>query len=115
MDGEGSTGASPEDEKNVLILVDYQPLVYAAKSNAPKAFSYNTALGTLTKYRPNTRFFFAFVPGVRNVADGLSRGESSVNKDLVSSVAGSGNCRGLPRYNLLCVGSVSRIFKRGFW
>eukprot|EP00758_Cryptobia_borreli_P012393 Tbor_TRINITY_DN5742_c0_g2::TRINITY_DN5742_c0_g2_i16::g.20137::m.20137 len=63
----------PLEEENVLILLDHQPLVYAARSNAPKAFSYNQALETLSVSRPNTCFYFAFVPGVRNVADGLSR------------------------------------------
>eukprot|EP00758_Cryptobia_borreli_P014150 Tbor_TRINITY_DN5895_c0_g1::TRINITY_DN5895_c0_g1_i16::g.7105::m.7105 len=56
----------PQEATDVLILLDHQPLVYAARSNAPKAFSYNQALGALAEARPNTRFYFAFVPGVRN-------------------------------------------------
>eukprot|EP00758_Cryptobia_borreli_P017029 Tbor_TRINITY_DN6155_c3_g4::TRINITY_DN6155_c3_g4_i13::g.22680::m.22680 len=80
----------PQEASDVLILLDHQPLVYAAKSNAPKAFSYNQALGALAEARPNTRFYFAFVPGVRNVADGLSRGDTTVDAELASIVAGTG-------------------------
>eukprot|EP00758_Cryptobia_borreli_P017430 Tbor_TRINITY_DN6190_c2_g3::TRINITY_DN6190_c2_g3_i5::g.22223::m.22223 len=76
----------PREVTDVLILLDHQPLVYAANSNAPKAFSYNWALGALAEARPTTRFYFAFVPGVRNVADDLSRGKTEVDEELASLV-----------------------------
>eukprot|EP00758_Cryptobia_borreli_P017425 Tbor_TRINITY_DN6190_c2_g3::TRINITY_DN6190_c2_g3_i1::g.22213::m.22213 len=76
----------PREATDVLILLNHQPLVYAANSNAPKAFSYNWALGALAEARPTTRFYFAFVPGVRNVADDLSRGKTEVDEELASLV-----------------------------
>lgn len=84
---------SATSEDIVLILSDHLPLTLAAKSAAPRAFSYNNLLLRLSRDFPKATFLFDFLPGSLNLADALSRGETSVPKEvqeLASQYAGTG-------------------------
>lgn len=81
-----------EAPPRVHILTDHEPLVHAARSLAPRAFSYNELMLSLTSEFPSTAFTFSFLPGRMNLADGLSRAlvDSSVDFDQAREFAGSG-------------------------
>ena len=80
----------------VSVLVDHLPLVYAANSLAPRAYSYNSALLELKDHFPSTRFVFSFLPGRLNLADGLSRGVNApLEYEKARDVAGTGWCSAL--------------------
>ena len=75
----------------VSVMIDHLPLVYAANSLAPRAYTYNSALLSLQERFPSTRFVFSFLPGRLNLADGLSRGiDAPLEYEKARDVAGTG-------------------------
>ena len=86
----------------VFLMSDHEALVKAARSLAPRAFSYNLALSNLANWFPSTRFTFGYLKGTRNVADGLSRGcnsEMAIDPITASEIAGAGWLDALKSHN----------------
>ena len=59
---------------SVLIWTDHRPIVFAAARGYAACLCYNRMLSALRTCFPAFSFAFAFVPGISNPADHLSRG-----------------------------------------
>ena len=66
--------------KRIAILTDHENICFAARALFIHSFFYNRCLKYLEKLRieDGTETFIYFVPGARNVADGISRGQREV-------------------------------------
>lgn len=68
------------EEGIVDVLVDHQPLIY---TRAPKSYYTNLLRNALAKNFKGISFNFKFVPGEENPSDGISRGKSWSDQDMV--------------------------------
>jgi hypothetical protein len=83
----------PTSRARVLVLTDHEPLVAAARAGYAKAYTYNQLLDWIGINLAAT-VSFAFVAGVTNPADDLSRGEPAKEE---SEQARKGVVEGLAR------------------
>ena len=88
------------DHRGVILITDHLPLVLAAHSAAPRCKAYNDALLHIRGMAIDTRF--AFLSGVNNPADPLSRGIPTINIPQVTQTYGTGWQPALLHENRVC-------------
>ena len=84
--------------KRIAILTDHKNITYAAEALFVHSYFYNKCLAFLEniKRQDGTVVYMYFVPGVKNVADGISRGDKEVKDKRFPRVDGAGSSAALP-------------------